>query len=487
MSKFMLWDTVIGLEIHAQLKTKAKLFSGAANKFGQRANEEVSFIDAGLPGVLPVLNEQALIMAIQFGLAINATINNNSYFERKNYFYPDLPKGYQISQYQRPIISNGAIIIRLADGKQKTVPIERAHLEEDAGKLLHDMVPSYTGVDLNRAGIPLLEIVTTPCLTSAAEAVCTVKTLHQLLRFLKICDGNMQEGSLRCDVNISLKPHGTKVLGGRIELKNLNSFRFIEKAILYEQERQRTLLESGLIVMQQTRLYAESTGTTELLRSKENESDYRYFPDPDLLPMQIKDLDLQMIKKTLPILPEAIIQHLTQNNEITNEDLDFILLTPQLYNFLQELKLHSRANEKMLINWLKGPFATALYNDNSTFDTMVNPPVSASLLGKLLNCLVDQVISYHAAKQIFNKLWTGAENIDVLIVDATQQARTNLATIEKIVPTILAEFPEHTAQYKAGKKKLLAFFVGQVMKHLKGRADPTVISQYLQRYFNKVP
>lgn len=295
----MAWDTVIGLEVHVQLRTKSKLFSGAATAFGAAANTQTCFIDAGLPGVLPVLNQQAVQMAIQFGLAINATINNYSYFERKNYFYPDLPKGYQISQFQRPIVANGYLNIEL-EGYEKRVEIVRAHLEEDAGKSLHEAHAQYTGIDLNRAGTALLEIVTAPCLTSAEEAVSYLKALHLLVRFLGICDGNMQEGSFRCDVNISLKPRGSEKLGTRSEIKNLNSFRFIEKAIRYEQARHQDLLESGQAIYQETRLYCPNSNTTQVMRSKENENDYRYFPDPDLLPIQILAQDLAEIKQAMP-------------------------------------------------------------------------------------------------------------------------------------------------------------------------------------------
>lgn len=476
----MQWDTVIGLEVHAQLKTKSKLFSPTANKFGKQPNVHTNYIDAGLPGVLPVMNKEALIMAVKFGLAINAKVNNKSYFERKNYFYPDLPKGYQISQYQCPIVSGGSILIHLSESKEKVVDLTRAHLEEDAGKLLHDLNILNTGVDLNRAGIPLLEIVTEPCLFSAEEAVCTLKTLHQLVCFLGICDGNMQEGSLRCDVNISLKPKGSSKLGTRIELKNLNSFRFVEKAIIFEQERQQSLLEKGHTIKQETRLFSEATGETELLRSKENESDYRYFPDPDLLPMNLASINLDLLKQNLPVLPEQILKNLKQNKDLSQEDLEFVLLSPKIYIYMQNLQKLCHMDEKQIINWLKGPLATALHNNNLTFDDLNSIPVEPALLAKLLNYLVDQKISHHIAKQIFTKLWAGENELDQLIA-AFSNNNAN-ARLEELIPQILTKFPAQVAQFQAGKEKLLAFFVGQIMKELKGKGDPTIISEYLQKF-----
>lgn len=344
----MEWDTVIGLEVHAQLKTKSKLFSGASTAFGATPNSQTSFIDAGLPGVLPVLNEQAIIMAIQFGLAIHGTINDLSVFERKNYFYPDLPKGYQISQYQKPIVTNGYLNIQLGNNLEKTVHIARAHLEEDAGKSLHDAHTDYTGIDLNRAGTPLLEIVTTPCLHSAEEAINYLKTLHQLVRFLGICDGNMQEGSFRCDVNLSIKPKGSSVLGTRTELKNLNSFRFIEKAIAFEQARHQDILESGLSVIQETRLYNPDNNTTQAMRGKENENDYRYFPDPDLLPIHIDKEQIEAIKNNLPDLPEAISKELKNTPSLNDEDINFILSSPDTYQYYKKLNPFVRLLIKQL-------------------------------------------------------------------------------------------------------------------------------------------
>ncbi|MDI1352663.1 MAG: Asp-tRNA(Asn)/Glu-tRNA(Gln) amidotransferase subunit GatB, partial [bacterium] len=342
----MEWEMVIGLEVHAQLKTKSKLFSGASTAFGATANSQTCFIDAGFPGVLPVLNQEAIIMAIQFGLAIKADINDGSVFERKNYFYPDLPKGYQISQLQKPIVSNGKLTIHLDDGSEKKVDIERAHLEEDAGKSLHEMHHQYTGIDLNRAGTPLLEIVTTPCLYSAEEAINYLKTLHQLVRFLGICDGNMQEGSFRCDVNLSLKPKDSPHLGTRTELKNLNSFRYIEKAIAYERARHQDILEQNGVIVQETRLYNPDTNSTHSMRDKENENDYRYFPDPDLLPIQITRFQIAEIKNNLPNLPEQIFKELKKNASLNEDDIVFILSSPAIYHFYQAIKSYQQIGDK---------------------------------------------------------------------------------------------------------------------------------------------
>jgi aspartyl-tRNA(Asn)/glutamyl-tRNA(Gln) amidotransferase subunit B len=474
----MPWDTVIGLEIHTQLKTKSKLFSGAATAYGAPPNTQTSFIDAGLPGILPVLNQQAVYLAIQFGLAINAEINNLSYFERKNYFYPDLPKGYQISQYQKPIVSNGFITIELGNGKTKEVQITRAHLEEDAGKLLHDAYLQYTGVDLNRAGTPLLEIVTAPCLFSTEEAVICLKTIHRLVRFLDICDGNMQEGSFRCDVNISLKLKGSNLLGTRTELKNLNSFRFIEKAIEYEKARHQDLLESGQQVEQETRLYNPATNTTHVMRTKENENDYRYFPDPDLLPILIDTKDIEKIRQAMPPLPEQIKQTLQQSGNLNDEDIHFLLSSPAIYHYFNELKQASQADEKTIINWLRGNYAAALHAANLSFD---NPPLSAATFAPLLNHLANQTVSTPIAKQIFAKLWAGEGSVDE-IIQREGYHRVSNSSLDSLIQTLVAQYPQQAADYRAGKEKLLAFFVGQVMKQTKGQANPEQINLLLRKY-----
>ncbi|MFI4919870.1 MAG: Asp-tRNA(Asn)/Glu-tRNA(Gln) amidotransferase subunit GatB [Legionellales bacterium] len=475
----MEWDTVIGLEVHAQLKTQSKLFSGASTAFGASANSQTCFIDAGFPGVLPVLNQQAIVMAVQFGLAVKADINDGSIFERKNYFYPDLPKGYQISQLQKPIVSNGTLIIELNDGSEKKVTIERAHLEEDAGKSMHELHSDFSGIDLNRAGTPLLEIVTTPCLFSAEEAISYLKTLHQLVRFLGICDGNMQEGSFRCDVNLSLKPKGSTTLGTRTELKNLNSFRFIEKAIAYEQARHQDLLENGHPINQETRLYNPDTDTTVAMRDKANENDYRYFPDPDLLPIQVARYQIAEIKSTLPDLPKKIRQELKNTPSLNDEDIHFILSSPAVYQFYKEIKSHcNSAREKMIINWIKGQYTASLNEHHLTVETA---PVSAKSMAKLLDRIEEAVISTNNARTVFAALWAKEEEVDLIIEREGLQQTDDKAALEVIIKTLIQQHPEQAAEYKAGKEKLLAFFVGQIMKQTKGQANPEHITSLLKK------
>lgn len=475
----MEWDIIIGLEVHAQLKTRSKLFSGASTAFGAHANSQTCFIDAGLPGVLPVLNQHAVIMAIQLGLALNADINDASVFERKNYFYPDLPKGYQISQYQKPIISNGSLEIELDDGKTKTVTINRAHLEEDAGKSLHEFHSLYTGIDLNRAGTALLEIVTTPCLYSTEEAVKYLKALHQLVRFLGICDGNMQEGSFRCDVNLSLKPQGSSVLGVRTELKNLNSFRYIEKAIAYEQARHQDILESGGKIIQETRLYNPDTNTTHAMRDKENENDYRYFPDPDLLPIQVTRMQIAEIKSNMPELPKHIKNQLKQIPDLNEEDIAFVLSSPKAYAFYKEIKTQSHSPDKIIINWLKGHYAAALNEHKLSFDA---PPVSAQNMAILIDKVQDKTISTNSAKQIFMNLWQGEEDIDAIIQRDGHEQTNDSATLEELIIQIIQKHPEQADEYRAGKEKLLGFFVGQIMKQTKGKAHPEMTNELIKKH-----
>ena len=468
----MHWETVIGLEVHAQLNTHSKLFSGASTRFGAPANSQTNFIDAGLPGVLPVLNQEAVHMAIQFGLAIDAEINDLSYFERKHYVYPDLPKGYQTSQLQRPIVSNGRL---------NSVTIERAHLEEDAGKSLHDAFPTFTGIDLNRAGIPLLEIVTTPCMFSADEAICYLKALHQLLIFLNICDGNMQDGSFRCDVNLSLRPKGSLILGIRTELKNLNSFRFIEKAIAYEQCRHQDLLERGQPVIQQTRLYCSDTNTTRPMRDKENENDYRYFPDPDLLPIKITAVDIARIKANLPVLPAALRVQLMDQDGLPDEDIDFLLSSPSVFRFYDAVKQQSHAPVKIVTNWLKGTYTAALNKKGIDFDAL---PVSPERMACLLDRLTDNLISANNAKRVFAELMYRDDDVDAIITSLGCQQIDNTALIEKLIRLTVENNPQQAADYRAGKEKLMTFFVGQVMKQAKGAADPTVVNGLLRKYFD---
>lgn len=478
----MLWDTVIGIEVHAQLNTRSKLFSSASTRVGAQANSQTHFIDAGLPGVLPVLNQQAVYKAIQFGLAIQADINDLSYFERKHYVYPDLPKGYQTSQLQRPIVSNGSIVITPQHQSMKSVTIERAHLEEDAGKSLHDAFPTFTGIDLNRAGVPLLEIVTTPCLFSATEAICYLKTLHQLLLFLNIYDGNMQDGSFRCDINLSLKPANSRVLGTRTELKNLNSFRFIEKAIAYEQCRHQDLLERGQPVIQQTRLYCSNTHTTRPMRDKENENDYRYFPDPDLLPIQITAQDLAQIKASLPPLPNAIREHLMNQDGLHDEDIEFLLSSPAVFQFYESVKNKSHVPVKTLVNWLKGTYTAALHEKGLDFNA---PIVTAEQMACLLDRVTDNRLSANHAKRVFAQLINSTDSVDAIIDLLGCQPIDNTAFIEQLIRSTVENHPQQAADYRAGKDKLMAFFVGQVMKQAKGAADPAVVSALLLAFFER--
>ena len=475
----MTYETVIGLEVHAQLKTQSKLFSGAANHFGASPNSQACFIDAGFPGTLPTLNRQAVLLAIQFGLAINATINPHSVFARKNYFYPDLPKGYQISQYEKPIVSNGKLDIKLCDGTYKIIDIARAHLEEDAGKSIHDAHSQYTGIDLNRAGTPLLEIVTEPCLYSAEEAIAYLKTIHQLVKFLGICDGNMQEGSFRCDVNLSLRPIGSKTLGTRTELKNLNSFRFIEKAIAYEEARHADLLDQGQKVIQETRLYCPDREKTIPMRGKENENDYRYFPDPDLAPVIIEELLLQEARATMPLLPQAIEESLRTAGNLSDDDIHFILSAKSIFDYFTQLKQHTIADEKSIVNWLKGPYSAALNDNGLSFD---NAPVAASELGVLLDALHDKTISNNIAKDIFKQAWETKNPIPSILSQDAFKPLDNEEFLVKVIESLIQRFPEQVAEYRGGKDKLWGFFVGHVMKETKGKANPTQVNALLKRF-----
>lgn len=477
----MKWETVIGLEVHAQLSTRSKLFSGASAEFGSHANHQTCFIDAALPGVLPVLNQKAVKMAILFGLAVDATINTYSIFERKNYFYPDLPKGYQISQYLNPIISHGTLRVSLDHGEQKNIPIIRAHLEEDAGKSTHHSHHHSTGIDLNRAGTPLLEIVTAPCMNSTEEAILYLKSLHRLVRFLKICDGNMQEGSFRCDVNISLKPVGSETLGTRTEIKNLNSFRFIEKAIAFEQARHQDLLERGHQVTQETRLYDPDTDSTKPLRHKENANDYRYFPDPDLLPLVLSQEWIHSIKKELPDLPETIRQQLKKTPSLNEEDIHFLLHSPEAYDFYKDIRSKSKAPEKLIVNWLKSHYAAALNAHQLQFNTQ---PVSAQNMAYLLDQIQAKSLSPHHARWVFHFLWAGENDIQAIMKREGYQTRENDVALEKLIAQTLEEFPQQLSEYKAGKDKLLGFFIGQIMKKTKGQASPEQINALVKKCLN---
>lgn len=484
----MTYETVIGIEVHVQLATKSKIFSGAATAFGAEPNTQACAIDLGLPGVLPVLNEDCVKLAAKFGLAVGANITNHSVFARKNYFYPDLPKGYQISQHDLPIVAGGSLTITLDDGTEKKIGITRAHLEEDAGKSLHEGLPNISGVDLNRAGTPLLEIVSEPDMRSSSEAIAYLKTLHQLVRYLGISDGNMQEGSFRADVNISLRKKGVKEFGTRAELKNLNSFRFIERAIAYEMDRQKDILDNGGKVIQETRAYDPNEDVTLSLRSKENAPEYRYFPDPDLLPIEITPEFLNAICNTMPELPKEKRDRLKREYDLS--DYDTLLITNQIgiaHYFEEALKINNDNNTahqapiakaKLIANWIAGELSAALNKHNLSIE---QSPVSAKQLGELITRILDQTISHNIAKQVFEALWSGEKNVDDIIEKKGLKQITDITAIEKIIDDIIANNPTQLAEYRAGKEKLFGFFVGLAMKETKGKANPQQLNDLLRK------
>src|SRR3989338_408921 len=478
----MTWETVIGIEVHVQLATKTKIFSGAATAFGAEPNTQACAIDLGLPGVLPVLNENAVKLAVTFGLAVGAKITNHSVFARKNYFYPDLPKGYQISQHALPIVGKGALTITLKDGTEKIIGIERAHLEEDAGKSLHEGLPNVSGVDLNRAGTPLLEIVSQPDMRSTEEAITYLKTLHQLVRYLKISDGNMQEGSFRADINVSLRKEGAKELGTRTETKNVNSFRFVERAILFEVERQKEILESGGKVTQETRLYDADADVTRSMRSKEDAQDYRYFPDPDLLPVELTDAFLQSIRDNLPELPWDKRDRLKKEYDLNDYDAAYIANQITVAHYFEEaLKKAGGAKPKLVANWIAGELAATLNKNNMTIE---QSPVSAQQLGKLVSRIHDQTISNNIGKQVFEALWNGEGNVDTIIEKKGLKQITDSSALEKMIDDIIAKNPAQLADYRAGKEKLFGFFVGLVMKETQGKANPVQVNALLKQKLN---
>ena len=473
----MTWEVVIGLEIHAQLATKSKIFSGASTAYGAIPNTQACAVDLGFPGVLPVLNEAAVKMACKFGLAIGATVAPYSVFARKNYFYPDLPKGYQISQYEWPIVKDGKISIDI-DGKEKIIGITRAHLEEDAGKSLHEDFHGLSGIDLNRAGTPLLEIVSEPDMRSAQEAIAYMKKLHALVRYLEICDGNMQEGSFRCDANVSLRRQGETKFGTRTELKNLNSFRFVERAINYEIERQADILERGGEIRQETRLYDAEKNETRSMRSKEEANDYRYFPDPDLLPLVIEPSFLEQIKQTLPELPDDKKQRFIQQYGLSHYDASVLTATRELANYFEDTVKLSNAESKLCANWVMGDLSAFLNKQNLDIS---QSPVRADHLAGLIRRIADQTISGKIAKQIFEAMWAGQGSADELIEQQGLQQVTDSSAIEKIIDEVIANNPKQLQDYRSGKEKLFGFFVGQVMKVSQGKANPTQVNELLKK------
>jgi aspartyl-tRNA(Asn)/glutamyl-tRNA(Gln) amidotransferase subunit B len=491
------WETVIGLEIHAQLATKSKIFSGAATAYGAEPNTQACAVDLGLPGVLPVLNEQVVTMAVKFGLAIEAEIAPYSVFARKNYFYPDLPKGYQISQYELPIVGKGRLFI---DGREEPIGITRAHLEEDAGKSLHESFHGMSGIDLNRAGTPLLEIVSEPDMRSAKEAVAYMKTMHELVMDLKICDGNMQEGSFRCDANVSVRPKGQEKFGTRAEIKNINSFKFVEKAINHEIERQINLIESGGEVAQETRLYDANKDETRSMRSKEEANDYRYFPDPDLLPVHIGEEFKTKIKEASTELEKS--RYARKRANVTWPSSHFINnptqvlgteapekpglddyrtwklnASPEQLDFCEDLVKESGCNEEICINWVRGELSAAL---NKAGLEITESPVGYKRLAGLLQRINDGTISGKIAKQVFEIMWQSDLTADAIIAEEGLKQITDTGAIEAVIDKIIVDNSKQVEQYLGGNEKVFAFFVGQVMKAMQGKANPAEVNKMLK-------
>jgi len=495
----MQWEVVIGLETHAQLSTNSKIFSGASTAFGAAPNVQACAVDLALPGVLPVLNKGAVEKAVKFGLAIGAKINRKSIFARKNYFYPDLPKGYQISQFELPIVAEGELTIQLPD-YEKTVRITRAHLEEDAGKSLHEDFHGMTGIDLNRAGTPLLEIVSEPDMRSAAEAVAYAKALHSLVRWIGICDGNMQEGSFRCDANVSVRPKGQEAFGTRCEIKNLNSFKFLEKAIEFEVRRQIELIEDGGKVVQETRLYDPDRDETRSMRSKEEANDYRYFPDPDLLPVVVDEALLEQVRATLPELPDARrLRYMSKTYEeytsklrqdisaafnqvvygLSEYDAAQLASDKGLGDYFEDVvKVAGAENAKTAANWIMGDLSAALNKDGKD---LTDSPITSAQLAGLLKRIADGTISGKIAKEVFAAMWAGEGDADAIIEAKGLKQVSDVGAIEKIVDEILAANPAQVAEYRSGKDKVFGFFVGQAMKASKGKANPAQLNDILKK------
>lgn len=473
----MKWETVIGLEVHVQLLTKAKIFSGASTAYGALPNTQACAIDLGFPGVLPVLNAEAVRMAVKFGLSINANIMRQSVFARKNYFYPDLPKGYQISQYEIPIVGTGTLDIYDENNNLKRIGITRAHLEEDAGKSLHEDFAGMSGIDLNRAGTALLEIVSEPDMRNAKEAVTYLKILHSLVVYLGICDGNMQEGSFRCDANVSVRLQGETKFGTRAEIKNLNSFRFIERAINYEVERQIELLESGGTVKQETRLYDSDKNETRPMRSKEEANDYRYFPDPDLLPVELTHELIESVRKELPELPQQKRERFQREYELSAYDATVLVSSKELAEYFENTVKLAGAPAKLVANWVTVELAAALNKNNLEIQ---GSPISPDRLAGLLKRIADNTISGKIAKTIFESLWDTNDTADAIIEKQGLKQVTDTGAIEKIIADILAANPQHVEEYRAGKDKLFGFFVGQVMKASGGKVNPQQLNDLLK-------
>ena len=473
----MAWEIVVGIETHAQLLTKSKMFSGASTAFGAAPNTQASALDIALPGTLPVANRAAVEHAIRFGLAVNGSVNRRSIFARKNYFYPDLPKGYQISQYETPVVQGGEITF-FAGESPRTVRLTRAHLEEDAGKSLHEDFQGMTGIDLNRAGTPLLEIVSEPELRGAKEAVAYARALHSLVTWIGICDGNMQEGSFRCDANVSVRKIGDTKLGTRCELKNLNSFRFMEQAIEFEARRQIDLIEDGKKVDQETRLYDPERNETRSMRSKEDAHDYRYFPDPDLLPLVIADRMIEDVRKTMPELPDGARERLVRDYELTTYEANLICQSRAWLEFYVNLVKHLGGGQKLAASWMLGELSGAL---NRAGVEIGNSPVSEDRFAGLLKRIQDNTISGRTAKEVFDAMWNDSIEADAVIESRGLKQISDSGELEKLVDEAIAAGAKQVADYRAGKEKALQSLVGQVMKASRGKANPAQVNGILRR------
>jgi aspartyl-tRNA(Asn)/glutamyl-tRNA(Gln) amidotransferase subunit B len=474
----MEWEVVIGLEVHAQLSTNTKIFSGASTQYGAAPNTQACAVDIALPGVLPVFNKGAAERAIKFGLAVGANINRESVFARKNYFYPDLPKGYQISQYELPIVEKGTLTIQVGD-QEKVIRITRAHLEEDAGKSLHEDFHGMTGIDLNRAGTPLLEIVSEPDLRGSAEAVAYAKTLHSLVQYLDICDGNMQEGSFRCDANVSVRPKGSDTFGTRCEIKNLNSFRFLEKAIEYEVARQIDIIEGGGKIDQETRLYDSDKDETRSMRSKEEAFDYRYFPDPDLLPLRVSEEMIEDIRATLPELPHVKRARFMSQYGLSGYDAAVLTASKAMAAYFEDVvNTVGAANAKAAANWVMGDLSGAL---NKEGKDIADSPISAAQLAGLIARILDNTISSKIAKEVFEAMWGGEGDADAIIDRKGLKQITDTGAIEKIVDEVIAANAKSVEEFRAGKERALNALVGQVMKGTKGKANPQQVTDLLKK------
>ena len=473
----MAWETVVGLEIHAQLATRSKIFSGAPTAFGAAPNTQASAVDLGLPGVLPVPNVGAVRMAVAFALATGAEIGLRSAFARKNYFYPDLPKGYQISQMSLPIVGTGTVEVPLDDGSLKRVGLTRAHLEEDAGKSVHDLFAGATGIDLNRAGTPLLEIVSEPDMRSAAEAVAYARHVHALVRWIGICDGNMQEGSFRCDANVSVREAGSNVLGTRTEVKNVNSFRFLERAIEFEVERQVDVLESGGSVVQETRLYDPGRDETRAMRSKEEANDYRYFPDPDLPPLAIDEAFVASVRESLPELPEVRRERLVATHGLGAEEARALTRERAVADYVEAMLAVPGVSGRGAANWVLGELFARM---NAEGVALAAVPLGAERLGGLVARVEDGTISGRTAKEVFDALWRSELSADAVIERDGLRQISDGAAIEGMIDEVLAANPSQVAEYRAGKEKLLGFFVGRVMQASGGKANPAELNRLLR-------